>query len=102
MGCVYLAHEAALDRPVALKVIASDDPDDDARERFAREARAIARLQHPNIVAIFRVGEVEGRPYIAYEYVDGESLDTVPTPIPWTRALERLRSCSRNRWPGRR
>lgn len=88
MGRVYLAYEVSLDRPVALKLIAADSPDDSARLRFSREARAIARLQHPNIVAIYRIGEVEGRPYIAYEYVDGDSLDRVATPLPWTRVAE--------------
>lgn len=88
MGRVYLAWETALERPVALKLIAGDLPDHAARVRFSREARAIARLQHPSIVAVYRVGDVEGRPYIAYEYVDGESLDRVERPLAWTRALE--------------
>lgn len=88
MGRVYLAYETSLDRPVALKLIAADNPDHSARARFSREARAIARLQHPNIVAIYRVGEVEGRPYIAYEYVEGDGLDRVATPLPWSRAAE--------------
>src|SRR5688572_1304040 len=75
MGRVYVAHEIALDRPVALKFIAGDDAGPAARERFFVEARAIARIQHPNIVAIYRLGQVQGRPYIAYEYVDGKPLD---------------------------
>ena len=88
MGRVYVAHEVALDRTVALKFIADDDPDTDARARFTREARAVARLQHPNVVAIYRIGEVEHQPYIAYEYVEGRSLDQVTRPVSWTRALE--------------
>ena len=60
MGQVYLAHDTLLDRPVAVKFIAGATPDAGARERFLVEARAIARLQHPNVVAIYRVGEVGG------------------------------------------
>ena len=88
MGRVYLAHEVQLDRIVALKFIAQDEPDPEARARFMQEARAVARLQHPNVVAIYRVGEVERRPYIACEYVDGAGLEHLAIPVPWTRALE--------------
>src|SRR4051812_4815264 len=74
MGQVYLAHDTLLDRPVAIKFIAGD-PDPAARERFFVEARAIARLSHPNVVAIHRVGEVRGRPYLVSELVRGTPLD---------------------------
>ena len=60
MGRVYLGRDKLLRRPVALKFIAADNPDWAARERFLLEGRAIARLQHPNVVSIFRVGEVHG------------------------------------------
>src|SRR6185503_15836552 len=75
MGRVYLAHEAALDRPVAIKFILSDSLSLRARERFLTEARAVARLCHANIVAVHRIGNVDGQPYVAYEYVAGRSLD---------------------------
>ncbi|MFT3766979.1 MAG: alpha/beta fold hydrolase [Minicystis sp.] len=88
MGQVYLGHDDALDRPVALKFLAASDPKFSARDRFLVEARAIARLQHPNVVGIYRVGEVDGRPYIAYELIAGKSLDQLPKPVPWQRALE--------------
>ncbi|APR82224.1 Adenylate cyclase [Minicystis rosea] len=88
MGRVYLGHDDALDRPVALKFLAASDPKFSARDRFLVEARAIARLQHPNVVGIYRVGEVADRPYIAYELIDGKSLDHLPKPMPWQRALE--------------
>lgn len=88
MGQVYLAHDVSLDRQVALKFIADPNPDPVARERLLIEARALARLQHPNVVAIYRVGEVQGRPYLAYEFVVGAPLDRVERPVPWERVLE--------------
>ena len=57
MGQVYLAHDTLLDRSVAVKFIAAVDPNPEQRERFFLEARAVARLQHPNVVTIYRVGE---------------------------------------------
>jgi WD40 repeat protein/tRNA A-37 threonylcarbamoyl transferase component Bud32 len=75
MGEVYKARDPLLDRDVALKVVSpSLLKGKDTLERFKREARAAARLQHPNIVTIFEVGEVEGKRYIAMEYVGGEEL----------------------------
>ncbi|HEX3480450.1 MAG TPA: alpha/beta fold hydrolase [Kofleriaceae bacterium] len=88
MGTVYLGHDDVLDRPVALKFLAAAEPSAPARDRFLIEARAIARLQHPNVVGIYRVGEVAGRPYLAYELISGQSLDELPRPMPWPRALE--------------
>ncbi|XXT20753.1 protein kinase [Sorangium sp. So ce429] len=73
MGAVYLARDSVLQRDVAVKLIAkgSADTDPERRDRFLREARAAARLLHPNVVQIFQVGEdVEVR-YIAMEYVHG-------------------------------
>ncbi|WP_437829936.1 nSTAND1 domain-containing NTPase [Sorangium sp. So ce1153] len=87
MGLVYLAHDGLLDRSVAIKFIASVRPDETARQRFYVEARAIARLSHPNVVAVHRVGEVDGRPYLVAEFVRGRSLDEIERPIPWKRAL---------------
>ncbi|WP_437671689.1 alpha/beta fold hydrolase [Sorangium sp. So ce131] len=87
MGQVYLGHDEVLDRPVALKFVAADKPDPRTLERLRVEARAIARLQHPNVVAVFRVGAVRGRPYIAYELVEGEPLEQLPKPVPWATAL---------------
>jgi serine/threonine protein kinase len=87
MGHVYLGHDTQLDRRVALKFIAGE-ADLAVRGRFLVEARAIARLQHPNVVAIYRIGDVLGRPYIAYEFVEGQTLDQLPRPLPWRRVLE--------------
>ncbi len=83
MGQVYLAHDELLDRPVAIKFISALEADPEARRRFLNEARTLARLQHPCVVTVYRAGEVEGRPYIVSEYVDGESLDRVPLPLPF-------------------
>jgi serine/threonine-protein kinase len=75
MGEVYLAHDPRLDRNVALKLlVVQDTPEEEARRRFERETRAIARLDHPNIVAVHETGEHEGRPYLAMQYVDGPTL----------------------------
>jgi len=65
MGRVYHAHDLSLDRPVALKVIAAEvSQDATQRERFIREARAQARLSHPNVVGIYYIGEQAGQPMI--------------------------------------
>ena len=75
MGEVHLAQDTKLDRRVALKFLAPALADDaDLRARFLREARAAARLDHPNVVTIHEVGEADGRPYIAMQYVEGRSL----------------------------
>ncbi len=87
MGQVYLGRDRALDRAVALKFIRSDMPDEFERRRFEIEARAIARLAHPNVVSVYRYGEVQGRPYIAYEFVAGRPVSELTDPVPWTRVL---------------
>jgi serine/threonine-protein kinase len=75
MATVDLAHDVELDRPVALKRLAENlARDEELRRRFVREARLAARLAHPNVVRVFDVGEDDGRPFIAMEYVDGETL----------------------------
>lgn len=88
MGAVWLGHDLFLDRPTALKFIGTPSPDPQARQRFLTEARALARLQHANVANVFRIGEVEGHPYIAYEFVGGANLLGVDRPLPWRRALD--------------
>ncbi len=88
MGQVFLAHDTLLDRPVAVKFIAGGSPDPALRERFFVEARAIARLPHPNVVAVYRVGEVRGRPYLVSEFVRGRTLAELPKPVPPARLVE--------------
>jgi serine/threonine-protein kinase len=75
MSTVDLARDVELDRPVALKRLAENlARDEELRRRFTREARLAARLSHPNVVRVFDVGEDGGRPFIAMECVEGETL----------------------------
>ncbi len=75
MGVVYKAREIALDRLVALKVVTAGRlASEEQMARFRSEARAEARLQHPNIVQVYAVGEYEGFPYLSLEYMDGGTL----------------------------
>ncbi|MHC4101128.1 MAG: protein kinase domain-containing protein, partial [Planctomycetota bacterium] len=70
-GVVWLAHDTRLDRPVAVKFLQDVRAAD--LERFRREARFTARLNNPSIVRVYELGEVDERPYIAMQYVDGEN-----------------------------
>ena len=75
MGLVVEAHDAALDRAVAVKLIRPELMGSPvARERFEREMRAAARLEHPGIVRVFTVGDAEGLPYFSMERIEGRSL----------------------------
>ncbi len=73
MGKVYRARHVELNRTVAIKVLAHE-PDDKLIARFRDEARAVARLQHPNIAQLYDTGIADGRPFFAQEFVDGGSL----------------------------
>jgi serine/threonine protein kinase len=77
MGLLFRAHDPVLGRQVAIKFMHSalSVADNRFRERFYREAQAIARLQHPNIISVFEFGEEQGTPYIVMEYLKGASLD---------------------------
>src|SRR3982750_3184246 len=75
MGEVYRAHDSRLGRDVALKVLPDNFSSDTERlARFEQEARAIATLNHPNIVAVYDIGEHAGTRYIVTELVEGETL----------------------------
>jgi len=91
MGSLYLARDPGLDRLVAIKLLKDDLQDDAAlRERFIREARSVARLSHPNIVVVYDVGEDAGRPFMAMEFIEGETLTKVLRQKPSLPVVRRL------------
>ena len=94
MGDVYLATDLALDRPVAIKVLRVDCSTGDARDRLLREARAQARIHHPNVGHIYFIGEDAGRLYFAMEYIAGKTLAerVAGGPLPVEDALELVRA----------
>ncbi len=78
MGVVFKAYDPALERHTAIKVMNTDvEVDDELRARFFREARSAAKLNHPNIISIYELGENRKRPFIAMEYVEGEDLKAI-------------------------
>lgn len=85
MGVVYKAYDTRLKRPVAIKMILPDSRADSAAvARFRSEAEAVALLQHPNIVQIYEVGEHEGKPFLALEFVDGPNLQHLVAERPFS------------------
>lgn len=93
MGLVYQARDLDLDRWVAVKrlnVPAGEGPDHHAAARLLNEARAAARLSHPHVAQVYRIGDDEGRPYIAMEWLDGVDLSSwvrSQGPMPWQQAV---------------
>jgi serine/threonine protein kinase len=92
MGVVYLAEDTVLQRAVAIKMIAGS-PTDEPRglDRFLREARSAARLQHANVVAIYDVDEDQGTHYLVMEFVPGPSAEQIGArdgPLPWKQAVQ--------------
>src|SRR5262245_45960750 len=72
MGAVYAAFDPDLERRVAVKLLHAADAD--ARARLLREARAMAKLSHPNVITVFDVGSAEGEDFVTMELIDGETL----------------------------
>ncbi len=101
MSSVYRAHDTLLERNVALKILHDrHSRDDDYVERFRREAQTVARLSHPNIVSVIDRGQADGRQYIVFEYVDGETLDQLVGRRGALPVEEALRIAIRSRpWP---
>jgi Tol biopolymer transport system component len=91
MGEVYRARDVRLDREVALKILRKESADDpERRARFEREARAVAALNHPNIVAVYDFGDEDGQQYIVSELVEGDSLRSLLTgkPVPVRKLID--------------
>lgn len=92
MGTVFQAVHTGLERAVALKVLRPDMVQDpDSVRRFLREARSIARMDHPNIVAVYDAGEIDGVSYIAMKLLEGESLQSILAstgPLPMNRVIK--------------
>ncbi len=83
MGVVYRALDTKLNRPVAIKLLSDDLADAAARRRFQREAQTASSLNHPHILTVHDVGEVDGRQYLVTEFVDGGTLRD------WAQATKR-------------
>ncbi len=92
MGRVYEALDPRLRRRVALKFLRGDDPE--MVQRFLQEARAQAKLEHDNVCRIHEVGEVAGRPYIAMQYIDGESLSVGAARLTMEQKITLMRTVS--------
>jgi serine/threonine-protein kinase len=98
MGIVYKARHQKLNRTVALKMILSDGhAQTDDRQRFQREAEAVARLQHPHIVQIHEIGQYEGSPFFTLKFCPGGSLadKLAGTPLPIRETAELLQTLAR-------
>src|SRR5689334_17280614 len=90
MGAVYRAQDPRLHRQVAIKVLPAEFTRDPTRlKRFEQEALAVARLTHPNIVAVHDIGTHEGAPFIVTELLDGTTLrEAMEGPVPPRRAID--------------
>ena len=98
MGSVFRAHDPELDREVALKLVRAERMGDaTTRARLVQEARAMAKLGHPNVAMVFEVGEADGHLFVAMELVDGVDLRAWlgSQPRPWPQVLERFEQAGR-------
>ena len=102
MGQVYLAHDTILDRDVALKVMVAQIADDpELKARFEREAKAVAKMTHPNVVMVFDLGNhTDGSPYIAMELLKGQDLQKAVRQTAADDASSARSRSSCRCWPG--
>jgi hypothetical protein len=96
MGVVYAVYDEELDRRIAVKLLHADSPAL-SQSRLLREAQALAKLSHPNVVTVHEVGTFEGQVYIAMEYVRGQTLQEwlAAAPRPWREIVERFQAAGR-------
>lgn len=92
MGSVYRARDRRLGRIVALKFVHGQDPG--IVQRFLQEARAQARLDHRNICKVYEVGTVDGKPYIAMELIEGQTLDRSAAQLLVSDKLQLIKTCA--------
>src|SRR5436853_4214562 len=91
MGLLYKGRDPKLERDVAVKVMLVDfSVDPTAHERFQREAKAVARLQHRNVVTIHELGEADGAPYIVMEFLSGQDLENIMTGVKPMSLVDKL------------
>lgn len=93
-GRVYLAWDTQLERKVALKLLLSTSGDKASREQFLTEARAVARLAHPNVIPLYDAGVHGNVPYLVFEFVEGELLKAMirrQGALPWEQAVDKFR-----------
>jgi len=90
MGVVYAAYDEELDRKIAIKVVREDLHGAQGRSRMQREAQAMARLSHPNVVQVYEAGEFAGQVYVAMEFIKGQTLSEWQSAEerPWEEVLE--------------
>jgi serine/threonine-protein kinase len=98
MGAVYAAFDTALQRPAAIKLLTASRPGDPSLvQRFEREARLASQLKHPNVAQVYGVGQVDGKPYIAMEFIAGETLQQLVErqgPLPVKEAWNYIRQAA--------
>ena len=91
MGEVYLAVDTKLDRKVALKLLPTDVGNDDWVRRFVQEAKSASALNHPNILTIYEIDQIDSEIFIATEFIDGETLRARMRRAPMTPAEAAVR-----------
>jgi eukaryotic-like serine/threonine-protein kinase len=98
MGVVWQAWDPALERNLAIKLLRPEISDESGRARLVREARALAKLQHPNVIAVHDVGEADGDVFIATELIDGEPMGSWQTGRPAAEIVAAYAQAARGLW----